>query len=125
MGIDYKLEFQTEVNCLERDLDYKISQITQFNQKRMVDNRELAKAYHDETKEMKQLYEEKMQKIRDENKRSKNTIKELISSREAELSRINKEIESISKTHENSRKEFDNKIREWKEEMKLIQKQRK
>lgn len=125
LTIDYKSEFQTELRCLEQDLDYKISQITHFNQKRLKDNRELANAYNDETKEIKQLYEEKLQKIREENKRSKNTIKELISSREAELSRINKEIESISKTHENSRKDFDDRILECKEEMKVVQKQRK
>ena len=123
--LDYKSEFQTELKLLEKDLDHKISQITHFNQKKLKDNRELANAHNDETKELKLMYEEKIQKIREENKRSKETIKELISSREAELARINKEIDSINKVHLTTKQEFDGQITESKEEMKVVQKQRK
>jgi len=66
----------------------------------MQDNKNMIKSHKKEMKELTEHLEEKLKVIREENRKSKNTFKELIVSRETELVRINKEIDSFKREQE-------------------------
>lgn len=89
----FKEKYDQDVKQMEHDLDKRLNELRIFNNQRLADNKNMAKTHKEEMQELSGYYEEKLQSIRQEQRKSKNTFKELIVSRETELVRVSKEID--------------------------------
>lgn len=96
----FKDKYDQDVKQMESDLDKRLNELKIFNTQRLADNKSMAKTHKEEMQELSEYYEDKLQTIRQEHRKSKNTFKELIVSRETELVRISKEIDICKKDKE-------------------------
>lgn len=120
----YKQQFQADLEQMESELTLRMKQISYFNRQRLKDNKSMMHANKQEVDEITQFYENKLQLLRDENDRSKNNYKELVVNKEAELTRLNKEIDDIETIHGKNQSKFNEAKYEGKESMKVLQRQR-
>jgi hypothetical protein len=90
----FKRKYDNDVKQMEADLDKRLNEIKTFNTQRITDNKNLAKSHKEEIKELEDYYEDRLHAIRKDQRKSKNTFKELIVSRETELVRINKDTDA-------------------------------
>lgn len=121
----YKSEFKFELKELECELDRKLTKIAQLQKKSIKELQKVSSAHEDDSQELRSFYENKLARIREENSISKQTMKELILSREAELSRVLKDTDSAGRQFEQAKQETQGHIVELKEQIKAAQKQRK
>mmetsp|Transcript_11484 Transcript_11484/g.10148 ORF Transcript_11484/g.10148 Transcript_11484/m.10148 type:complete len:159 (+) Transcript_11484:49-525(+) len=108
-----------EQNGLEKNLDLNLSEIKGINRERLDTNKKMSKLQKAELDELTDYFEDKLRMIKQENKKSKNTFKELIVSRETEMVRINKEIDSLRREHDVKINKIKETILEQKEELRI------
>lgn len=116
-----KTIFKRELEILEGDLNGVLQQLGDFNRQRLKDHKAVAKTHNEDLTQLKSFYDSKLQIMREESKRSRDTIKELIKNREGELAKTNKEIEGVSLTQTSIKTEIQNQIEEFNEAIKLNQ----
>ena len=97
----YQSQFKRDIRDLEQDLNTRLHELKDYNRLRLQENKKMAKTHEEEVNDLTEIYENKLKTLREEHKKSKNTFKELIVSRETELVRLNSEIEEykLDKDH--------------------------
>ncbi|CAI2362465.1 unnamed protein product [Moneuplotes crassus] len=102
--------YKVDITAKESELDRNLDKIQEFNNKRLVKNKKMAKSHTKDLQEMTEFFEAKLESIKKENNRSKNTLQELVISKDAELARVNQEIDRVRKEKDKQLEKLKSKI---------------